>query len=142
MIVLRGTLPAHGEEPRDETAAEKAELKALAAEFPGSLRELDTLPEEELHARAQALESAAAGGEPAPWMAWMIAYHRLMRTALAIRRGETSDDEDFTAAVKSPRHGRIMAEVFARLEAEFHVPAKLIWDTLFPPRKGDRPYRS
>jgi hypothetical protein len=143
MMALRASLPAHpqgGEEAREETESERAELRALAAEFPGALRELDTLPDEELRARAEALEAAAAGAEPARWMTWMDAYHALMREALAIRRGSPAEGA-FAESVKSPPHGRIMAAVFAELSIRFSLPQREIWDALFPPRKGDRPYR-
>lgn len=37
---------------RDRSAVEPARLRALAAELPGALRELDSLPVAEVHARA------------------------------------------------------------------------------------------
>lgn len=67
--------------------APRAVLRALAAEFPGALRELDNLPERALEERAAALEEAAR--DPAcalPWMLPLAAYHALARAALSIRR--------------------------------------------------------
>jgi hypothetical protein len=127
----------------DETPEERAALKALAAEFPGALRELDTLATDEIATRAQALESAARDDRPEPWMAWMHAYHRLMRDALRVRRGHASEvDERFAAAVHKPPSGRIMLAVFHRLGELYGESPKKLWDALFPPRKGDRGYRS
>lgn len=132
----------------DERADDRARLRALADEFPGALRELDTLTTEEIDERARACER----GEPAPWMDWMAAYHANMRAALELRRpdanfaqiaartGVTIDD-DFIAQVANPPHGRLMAAVFDRLATQFGMPRKTIWDALFPPRKGARPYR-
>jgi hypothetical protein len=59
---------------------------ALAEEFPGALRELQTLPLDVLEARAGALAAAVAGASPDPWMLWMSDYHALLRAALRIKR--------------------------------------------------------
>jgi hypothetical protein len=59
----------------DGPAATRAELRALAAEFPGALRELDTLGAAELARRADACAAALAGGIQEPWMAWIDGFH-------------------------------------------------------------------
>jgi hypothetical protein len=182
MAELRRTLPAHpiadGEPPAgtarsfadqraanalDETPEQKGALRDLAAEFPGALRELDTLGSDEIERRRAALDAAAAGGAVAPWMAWMHGYHALMRAALAIKRrlaaGRTLDeharaeiaaqsgaavDDDLVRAVAAPPHGRLNVVVFERLGALHGEPAKKIWDALYPPRapeSGGRGYR-
>jgi hypothetical protein len=145
MAQLRASLPAD----RPPDAAGRATLKQLAREFPGALRELDSLPTDEIDARLQALER----GDDAPWMRWMARYHALMRAALHIKgrtRGdddlarlaaEAGVDEPFARAVAAPIHGRIMAVVFDRLAAEEGLPRQALWDALFPPRKGPRDYR-
>jgi hypothetical protein len=116
-------------------AEARAALRALAAEWPGALKELDTLPTDEIERRAAL---CAAGGDE-PWMAWMVRYHELMRAALAIRRGENGDaDEELVRAVKRPAHGRLNVVVFAALAREFGVEARTIWDALFP-RRGQAP---
>jgi hypothetical protein len=91
-------------------------------------------------------------------MAWLHAYHGLMRAALALkRRGARPADEAglaaiaadcqvtidsaFAARVAAPPHGRLMVVVFDRLSELFAIPPKVLWDTLFPPRKGERAYR-
>lgn len=58
----------------------------LAEEFPGALRELQTLPLEVLEARAAALAGAVGGAAPEAWMLWMCDYHALLRAALRIKR--------------------------------------------------------
>ena len=132
----------------DERAEDRARLRALAEEFPGALRELDTLSTEEIDRRAEACER----GEPAPWMDWMAAYHATMRAALELRRSSSDPaavekltgvriDAAFLAEVADPPHGRLMVAVFDRLAAQFGVERKAIWDALFPPRKGERGYR-
>jgi hypothetical protein len=155
---VMGTLRAAG--AGDETPDERAALRQIAAEFPGALRELDTLPTDVIAAREHALEAAATSGIVEPWMSWMHGYHALMRAALALKRryGKTTPvdpealqaiaraagvplDDAFVHAVASPPSGRLMAVVFDRLSAEFGISRKLIWDTLFPARKGERGYR-
>lgn len=117
---------AHGRTPEA-----RAELRRFAAEWPGALRELDTITDEELARRLAACEA----GDDAAWIAWMARYHELMRTALALRRGDPAPvDEAFARAVARPRHGRLNAVIFARLAQEFAVEKQTIWDTLFPPR--------
>lgn len=129
-----------------DDADARAALRAFAAAWPGALKELDTLPTDEIERRAR----ACAAGDVEPWMAWSARYHALMRAALAIRRGDGAppDDDDarvdeaFVRAVKRPRHGRLNVVVFAELAREFDRPAREIWDALFPPRgKAPRPYR-
>lgn len=124
---------AHGDD-----ADARAQLRAFAAEWPGALRELDTLPTDEIARRAR----ACADGDDEPWMAWMARYHALMRAALAIRRGDDAGDidDEFARAVRQPRHGRLNVVVFARLASEFGVDARAIWDALFP-RRGRAPRR-
>jgi hypothetical protein len=130
-------------------------LRALAAEFPGCLRELDTLGLPELARRARAAQTAAAGGTAEPWMAWIDGYHSLMRGALAVRapandeaRGDARAlaaaaaraagapvDAAFVAAVLAPPGGRVGVVVLRALAARFGVPAATIATTLFPVRR-------
>ena len=73
------------ERARGAALPERAVFKALARELPGCLKELDTLPLEEIDARAAALAEAAQGGPILDWMAWLAGYHALQRAALRIR---------------------------------------------------------
>ena len=137
-------------------------FKALAGEFPGALHELDTLPLETIDDRAAALELAAGGGRVLPWMAWMHAYHRLMRAALRVKvrlaRARDVDDvraaalaEEATAlagaafdaelvrAVARPPGGRIAPLILERVSLTFGVDPLEIADALFPRlRRGPR----
>ena len=132
-------------------------LRALATEFPGALRELDALPLEALCARRAALDDAP----PAPWIAWIAAYHGLMRVTLALKRimparralddaGVTALadaasaqwgarlDEAFVRAVQRPPRGRLGPLVFEVLAARFGEAPEVIWQALFPTARADR----
>jgi hypothetical protein len=140
---------------RGDAVPAREVFKALAAEFPGCLNELDTLPLEDIDARASALTRAAEGGPLADWMAWLFSYHDLMRAALRIKprvaRGPLLDaaradrlareesarasapiDADFVRAVAAPPLGRLNAAVFDRLAARYGAPAAAIKRALFP----------
>lgn len=129
---------AHSVPPPLSDRTPAAVLRSLAREFPGSLRELDTLGAAELARRAARVEEAAEAGEATePWMAWIARYHALMRSALAIRRGGAGSEPDaaFAAEVTAPPDGRLGIVVLRRLAREFAVPAKEIAATLFPLRR-------
>ncbi len=133
-------------------------LRELSREFPGALRELDMLPLDEIHRRAEALEAAARAGHAEPWMEWLCAYHAAMRAALHVKRrlagargidGQSAlelareasraagypCDSDFVHAVARPRAGRLNTVVFERIEADFGVRSGSIWQSLFPERR-------
>jgi hypothetical protein len=116
-------------------AASREELRALADECPGALRELDTLGPGELARRAAACAAAAAGGPTEPWMAWIAAYHGLVAGELAARKaGRKRPGRGRTPA------GRINVVVLRALADRFGVPATEIARTLFPVRRPS-PYR-
>jgi hypothetical protein len=110
----------------DGPAATRAELRALAAEFPGALRELDTLGAPELARRADACAAALAGGIQEPWMAWIDGFHTLMRQALH-RRG--------SGAVQNSPGGRTLPVILRQVAAAFAAPPDLVAATLFPSRR-------
>jgi hypothetical protein len=111
---------------RGGVPATREELRALAGEFPGCLRELDTLGPGELVRRATAVAAAAAGGPCEPWMDWIGSYHALMNDALAARaRGEIVDAPE----------GRLNVMVLRALGNRFGVAATTIAETLFPLRR-------
>lgn len=164
LLRLAGKYQALGELRRERARGaalpERAVFKALAREFPGCLKELDTLPLEEIDARAAALAEAAAGGPILDWMAWLDGYHALLRAALRIRirssRGRTVDearatslaedaaahsgaaiDPAFVHAVMRPPGGRINPVVFARLAHLHGATAATIKRALFPHARGE-----
>ncbi len=132
-MALRHALGVGG---RPDDAA-RAELRAVARQWPGALRELDSLATDELERRAAACRG---DGASADWVGWMARYHELMRAALAIRRGESPStvDATFAAEVARPQHGRLNVVVFARLAVEVGRPAAELWNRLFP-RRGSAP---
>jgi hypothetical protein len=109
------------------------ELRALAAAFPGALRELETLSTDTIAARLAAAEDAARRGEGPAWVLWTALYHVTLRAALAAKK---SGD-----ATPLP-HGRLNVVVFAALAARFELDASTIWERLFPRTgRAPRPYR-
>lgn len=139
---------------RGEPIPERMVFKSMAERFPGVLRELDTLSMETITWRRQALAVAISGGSVEPWMAWMVAYHGLLRAALWIKirtakqpdvtpermafllRGITNEfgfgvDEVFVQDAARPRTGRLNVVVLARLETMFGVPIVEIRRGLF-----------
>jgi hypothetical protein len=120
--------------------ATRDELRALAAEFPGCLRELDTLGAAELGRRAAACTAAANDSARAEgWMAWIDGYHALIRRALAARaartRGEAPRDDAFEQAILAPPGGRMGVVVMRALATRFGVPAATLAAALFPVRR-------
>lgn len=128
-------------------------LRTLAAEFPGCLRELDTLGLPELQRRARACADATC---EEPWMEWIATYHALMRGAFAVRDPARASaaagdlaalaalassaaglavDEAFVAAALAPPHGRVGVVVLRALAARFGVSAPEIATSLFPVRR-------
>ncbi len=72
----------------------RARMAALAARFPGALREIDTLPLAEINHRIEALTRAER--DPSHAQKWMLAqsrFHTLTREALAERRGILAGSE-------------------------------------------------
>lgn len=65
----------------------RAEMAAIAARWPGALRELDELPLDVVRARGEALALAARDPScAAPWMTAQVVFHRWARGALAAKR--------------------------------------------------------
>ncbi len=120
LVALRGRRDGDG------PAATRAELRALAAEFPGALRELDTLGTAELARRSAACAAALRGGAEEPWMAWIDRFHALMRQALEARAG---------GAVPPTENGRTLPVIVQQVAAAFGVPPDLVAATLFPSRR-------
>jgi hypothetical protein len=155
LLRLRTRRDAGGADPPRE------ELRQLARQFPGCLRELDTLVAGELGRRARAARAAAAGGDREPWMGWVLAFHRLMTAALLVKgelaarrprsaagRAVVADDlarraERQAGATLDPRlladfarppAGRLAPLVIAEVARRFGVTADEMRRCLFPHR--------
>jgi hypothetical protein len=129
----------------------RREMVALAARFPGALRELDEAPLERIRERLEALSRCIATGDPPePWMCATALFHRLTRGALAAKRwlggrkrvderviaefqralGGSTDDREARAwamdlaRVASPPGGKLSALVFERVAAGLNVPTR------------------
>lgn len=141
----------------DAEPAARATLRALAVEFPGALRELDALSDDALRERLDEVERGDGGDR----VAWIAAFHGLMRLVLAIKRAAphpgTGDDARVTAlaveaasrwgapldvgfvrAVQRPPQGRLAVLVFAHLGGRFRRSPEHIWQALFPTARHDR----
>lgn len=81
---------AHVRARSDATFAEpdpRPEMMRLAEEFPGSLREIDTLPLDVIATRIEALARAEHNvSRVEEWMAAQSIFHRLARGALVTKR--------------------------------------------------------
>jgi hypothetical protein len=133
-------------------------MRKLAAEFPGSLREADELPMEELEQRVRELGAALRDeARVAEWMATMARFHALARGALcakrwlagrkrvddAVRRAFEADAtglrypsealawaEDLARLAEPPR-GRVTELVFLRMALELDVDARELRRAVF-----------
>lgn len=80
--------------------APRAELRSLARQFPGSLRELDRLSIETLETRLAALRRVLAdASDPEPWMCLQASYHGYMRATLRIKRWSRAWPDEPAAAL-------------------------------------------
>lgn len=121
--------------------APRVVLRQLAARFPGSLRELDTMPLDELRARGAALREAARTGRLEPWMAWTAAYHLLLRQGgeqPAPPPAPTGVEGALLAARASPRRpgaARRTEEALRVIAEVFDVPVDEVARALLPRRR-------
>jgi hypothetical protein len=122
------TSPANEPGPlgQEEAVADRDAMRALATEFPGALRELDRLGAVEIERRVTVLSTARAGDDDEPWMAWIVAYHDLMRQVLTDKRAGTG--------ARAPE-GRASLGALRALAARFGLPVEEIGAALFPPRR-------
>jgi hypothetical protein len=115
----------------------RPQLRALAQEFPGVLRELDSMTTEEIERRLAACERVANSGtadaEPAlePWMEWVARYHELVLESLANRRRAGKP-------VSARPRARLNDLVLEQLSRELGVSTHQLAATLFPPRTRRR----
>lgn len=143
------------DDPRDA-------MRALAAEHPGALRELDELPLELVEERLAVLERCVEETLPPPrWARALLGYHGWMRAALSLKRRFRRDadaarawiardyrprsDEPsadaLDAAVESvlrPPGGRLSRWVIARVAEELGDEPAVIEAEAFPPSPARR----
>jgi len=127
----------------------RREMAALAARFPGALRELDEAPLAAIRGRIEELSRCVAdGARPASWMLATALFHRLMRGALAAKRwlgARRHVDAELTRAfleeitgspfasdarawasdlarIAAPPRGRVTDVVFERIAEQLGVP--------------------
>jgi hypothetical protein len=154
------------EDARGDRGDVRLRLTALAARFPGSLRELDDLPPAMLTRRIDALSAAVADGTRVE--SWMIAttmFHELARGALAAkhwlsgRRDRRAVDgatrEAFASAslrfpddargwidhldrLARPPRGRISEAVFERVGHALEMSAQDARELVFGMSRRDR----
>lgn len=100
---------------REGTLADpRPRLRALAARFPGALRELDRLPDDELRARIRALSADDVALAPPSWLEPLARYHAALCRALgAPERGR-------------PPKARALAEVAAALGVDVATARALV----------------
>ncbi len=147
MLAMRvADLAVDGQRP--EAVWVRRQMRELARRFPGSLREIDQLPLEEIARRKEALQQVLAETRPPHrWMHVMAEFHALARGALVAKRwlrgrkqvddglrerfvcevGELPFPEDgrawagHLAAVAAPPRGRLLTLVVDRVSNESGV---------------------
>lgn len=136
-------------------------MRALAARFPGALREIDELSLDTIEARIAALDGAVDDPIAAePWMIALSRYHALLRLALRIRRevpersvraardwlGATEPgavlDDALLAALVRPPGGRLSRVVLEEVARELGTSAHEVEHALVERRRGSTPARS
>jgi hypothetical protein len=141
--------------------APRDEMVALAAAFPGALRELDCLPLEELEQRMVALRAVVEGrAQLERWMVLQSSYHGFMRAVLRIRRQLLEQDQanaqllytpafdepplarfdaDALAAIRKPPRGRLNPWVVAQVSRDHAVSETCIENALWRAQLCARP---
>jgi hypothetical protein len=149
---------------RDEDAAgaardPKPAMAALAARFPGALRQIDRMSTEEMATRLAALDDVIEGRRASPeWARWEVAYHGRMRATLRVKRAvrvARDDDHALVLAtnawalaadepkeemtferlrgIRKPEGGRLNPVVLAAVAVEHGVSVEEVRKVLFPP---------
>lgn len=166
MLALRVAHERARTDPRYVEPDPREAMMALAARFPGALREIDELPLATIRARIdELLEVEREGARAASWMIAQARFHRLARGALATKRwlakrksataaleaafaraiaeGAVADDALLWAgaleAIARPPRGRVTDVVFARLARDLAMDEVVVRDLVFgPPRRPRR----
>lgn len=134
----------------------KDEFRALAEEFPGALRELDTMPMSVIEERANSLAKVCFdGADVEPWMQASIAYHQWMRVALWLKPRTTREhtalaqecsvrfglsvDSDFVSKIAAPMNGRLRPTVLEKVCQETALSLDHVRVILLPSLRTDEP---
>jgi len=136
----------------DEHEARGAAFGALAARFPGALRELEALSASTLAARAQAVELERARGGPVdtPWIRAVLDFHGTLAATLAAKRRLSAGTRppshgdaltiglahDHALRIDRPPRGRLLDLVWDELSARHGVPRAALEIMVFGPRRG------
>ena len=144
----------------------RREMAALAARFPGALRELDEAPLDLIRRRIEALTRCLESGAPVePWMSATAKFHQLTRGALLAKRwlagrkavdsamteaflrslAGARDEEDARAwagelqRVASPPQGKLTGLIFERLALHLGLPLHEARELVVgPPKRSQR----
>jgi hypothetical protein len=133
----------------------RAEMAKLATEFPGALRELDTLALDVVAERIVALDAAVRDPSVAePWMIAQVLFHRTAREMFSAKRWlggrKTVTDAMRSAfteqareslevraedldAIAAPPNGRVTDLVYARVATALEVPEREARTLVFGP---------
>jgi hypothetical protein len=131
--------------PDDEKLPRRAAMKAVAAEFPGALRELDEASAEELRLRRDALDR----GERTEWMEAAVLFHWALREALMLRRGSLQEptywrepfvSDSLREQVLRPPTGRVLDVVWTAVARELGITPRAAEQRVYPkaPPRGAR----
>lgn len=111
--------------PLEARPGRRRTMQALAARFPGSLRELDDASLEALSHRLVALRLAALGADCQPWMPACSLFHEGLREALAARRGAPSpfwsERESLQRQLARPPTGRLLDVVWTAVAETLRI---------------------
>lgn len=131
-VRIRGLRRAHDRarsDPRFVEPDPTEELRAIAATWPGALRELDTLPLALVDARIDALGGAIEeAGVPEPWMIAQVRFHRLARGALVAKRWTNAGRRTTAPEAAHPLGPHERASFAAAMASEPHGRDALAWE--------------
>lgn len=109
--------------PPSERPARRRAMRALAARFPGSLRELDDSGIDGLQARLAQLRSTQQGERFLPWMKACALFHEQVREVLAARAN---------GSARRPETGRLLDDVWMAVGENLGLTAGEAERLVFP----------
>ena len=130
--------------PPEQKAPRREIMRALAAEFPGSLRELDEASAEELHHRVVAIDEALSTPRADGWIEAAILFHTGLREALRLRRHSLGVPafwaESDRERISRPPTGRLLDVVWTEVARRLGVTPRAAERLVYPraPARGER----